>query len=258
MANDPMFILLVGGYMTGKTVSACTFPKPMLYIDWDGNISSAKNAKDKNNKPIISDFDKIEIITLHKDQHIDLDFRTPIEKGGVSGSAPSFVKESLELIKEYNNIIREIKEGKRGPYKTLVIDSLTNMFRVWKENIMAANNIPALRLADYMTLDNVLFSRFIPSIKSLLNVIPFIICVDHEQMDKDEISGAIMEFPVGPSQNMGKNLGKEFHEVWRMKVEGDKYLWRTRKNGLFQCGSRLHLPDPIEANFKSLEGYIGK
>ena len=65
-----------------------------------------------------------------------------------------------------------------------------------------------------------------------------------------------MEFPIGPSKNMGRTMGMAFDEIYRQKIDGEKYVWRTKKNGFFQAGSRLNVPDPIEANFKFLKPYI--
>lgn len=253
-----MLILLVGEYKTGKTVSSCTFPKPLLYLDFDDGLSSVYNAKDKLGKKIVEDTDKIKHISFYKNESNDLTFRTAQEKGGMVGGAPPHTKASVDVMKQYNQTIKDLENGIHGEIQTVVIDSLTAMFRMWKEALMATNGIPALRIADYMTLEQVLFNQFIPTLKTLHKKIPYIILIDHVMMDKDEISGRIIEFPVGPSQNMGKALGKEFDEIWYQQVEGgDSYLWRTRKFGFFQAGSRLALPDPIKpATFQELSKYV--
>ena len=254
-----MLILLVGEYKTGKTVSACTFPKPLLYLDFDDGLSSTFNARDKTGKLIVSDTDKITKVPFFKNEANDLTFKTAQDKGGMIGGAPQHTKSSIDVMKQYNQVIRDLEAGTYGNVQTLVIDSLTAMFRLWKEALMATNGVPALRIADYMTLEQVLFNQFIPTLKTLQKKIPYIILIDHVMMDKDEISGRIIEFPVGPSANMGKALGKEFDEIWYQQVEGggDGYIWRTRKFGFFQAGSRLALPDPIKpATFQELSKYI--
>ena len=86
-----------------------------------------------------------------------------------------------------------------------------------------------------------------------------IVLIDHIDSDKDEITGAISEFPVGPSKNMGKNLGRNFDEIYLQKQEGSDYVWRTRRNGLFQAGSRLNLPELIKpATYEELSKYLPK
>ena len=146
-----------------------------------------------------------------------------------------------------------------NPPVSLVIDSGTTMFRTWKDCILHTNRVPALRIADYGTLEGILFRQFIPTLKSLsADKIKWVILIDHETSDKDEITGILTEFPVGPSANMGRALAKEFDEVWRQQAVTDGYQWKTRKHGLFVgAGSRLHLPDPIKpATFQELQKHL--
>ena len=246
--SEGMLILLAGDYKTGKTVSAGTFPKPALMLDYDNGFSSIKNAKGKDGKLIVPDHDKIDVVNFIRETFSDLDFKTPSKDSGKV--APKHTAESAEFITKHNLVMKALNTdgcyNGKGPYQTLIIDSLTSMFRVWKETILHMNRVPALRIQDYGTLENLLYGQFIPALKAINKKIPYIILVDHIMMDKDEISGRIMEFPVGPSQNMGKGMGKEIDEIWKMEIKGDGRVWRTRKSGLFQAGSRLHLPDPIE------------
>ena len=249
-----MMILLCGEYKTGKTVSACTFPKPMIYFDFDRGLGSAKHTTSKSGEKVVENFEDIHVVDFTRESAAPLEFKTSMQ----GSRAPLHTKESPGMIKRYNDTIKSLFEQKdQEPYQSLVIDSLTTMFRVWKEAILQMNSIPALRIPDYGTLEGILFGQFIPTLKTLNKTIPYIILIDHEAMDKDEVSGKVMEFPIGPSVNQGKALGKEFDEIWRMRVEGGKHVWRTKKSGFFQAGSRLNLPDPIEpATFKTLSKYL--
>lgn len=256
--KDSLLLLISGEYKTGKTISACTFPKPLLLIDYDDGMESVNNAKGKDGKLIISDKDEITQVKFFKNTVNDLSFKTDMK----GMTAPAHTKASIDLISSYNKIIKEIDDTgmyQNKKYETIVIDSLTTMFRIWKEAIMAMNNISALRIPDYGTLETVLYGQFIPSLKTLLltNKVKYIILVDHTDTERDEITGAISEFPIGPSKNMGKNMGIAFDEIYRQRIEGDKYIWRTRKTGFFMAGSRLNVPDGIEANFNNLKQYIG-
>jgi len=250
-----MLILLCGNYKSGKTVSAATFPKPLLYEDWDCGFSSIENTRGKDNKLLIQDRADIIVIPFYRQQVYDLMFQTDMG----SKSAPLHTTEAPVLIKQHNDIIKSLfrdgtYEGKQ--YKTLVIDSLTTMFRVWKEMILRMNNISTLRIPDYGTLETILLGQFIPGLKSLLATgkLEHIILIDHIDMDKDEVSGMLMEFPVGPSRNMGKIIGLQFDEIWVQKKEGFDYVWRTKPTGLFQAGSRLDLPELIKpATYQTLE-----
>ena len=269
-----MLILLCGNYKSGKTVSAATFPKPLLYEDWDCGFSSVQNVRDKTGKLLILDQQDITVIPFYRQQVYDLMFQTDIG----SKSAPLHTMEAPVLLKQHNDIIKSLaKDGCYIPelsilteeqqervkglvsgikYKTLVIDSLTTMFRVWKEMILRMNNISTLRIPDYGTLETILLGQFIPGLKSLLATgkLEHIILIDHIDMDKDEVSGMLMEFPVGPSRNMGKIIGLQFDEIWVQKKEGFDYVWRTKPTGLFQAGSRLDLPELIKpATYQTLE-----
>lgn len=254
-----MLILLCGGYKTGKSVSAATFPKPLLFEDWDCGFSSVQNTRDKAGKLVV-DQSGITVVPFYRQQVYDLMFQTDIG----SKTAPMHTMEAPVLIKQHNDIIKNLsKDGSYNGiiYKTLVIDSLTTMFRVWKEMILRMNNISTLRIPDYGTLETILLGQFIPSMKSLLvtGKIEHIVLIDHIDMDKDEVSGMLMEFPIGPSRNMGKVMGLQFDEIWQQKQEGSDYVWRTKKSGLFQAGSRLDLPEVIKpAMFQTLEDILKK
>ena len=124
---------------------------------------------------------------------------------------------------------------------------------------MRMNNISSLRIPDYGTLENVLLSQFIPSLKSLVGTgkLEYVILIDHIEVEKDEVTGRLMEYPIGPSRNMGKNLGLHFDEIWRQQQEGGEYVWRTKRAGLFQAGSRLDLPEVIKpATFQTLDAIL--
>ena len=256
-----MLILLVGDYKTGKTVSACTFPKPILVLDYDGGMLAAQTTTDKKGEKVVKDYDQITIVPFHKEDVFPLDFTADRTS---KGRMPEYVKASHDLIQKYNEIVKSLaKDGTydgKGPFKTLIIDSLTGLFRNWEEMILKMNGTSQLSIQDYKTLQSVLFGQFIPTMKTLQKKIPFIILIDHEMMEKDELTGRIMQFPVGPSQNMGKMLGREFDEIWRMVVEPNgERAWRTTKDGLFQAGSRLNLPPTIKpATFESLKPYLPK
>ena len=250
-----MIFLICGEYKTGKTVSACTFPKPLLLLDYDNGFLSVPITKDRTGKLVVPDHSEIIRVQFYKSEVQELNFKTDMGKGG--GVAPKYTSVSMEMHKKYNTIVKELYEKKAYQEKkirTLVIDSLTTMFRLWKEAILSVNNIPALRIADYGSLEGILYGQFIPTLRTLVEekIVDNIVLITHIDMEKDDILGSIIEFPVGPSRNMGRNMGLYFDEIYRQKQEGDKYVWRTKKTGFFQAGSRLNVTDGIEAHYKSL------
>ena len=252
-----MLILLCGDYMTGKTISACSFPKPLTLLDFDGNWLSIKKVKGKDNKLLCGDVSQINIGTFTRQTITPISLITDMGKEG-GGSAPTYSSDYMKMLGKYNAFIDELtKKSDKDMPKTLVIDSLSAVVRMWKNAMLRANNIPSLRIPDYGTLESVLFSQFIPTLRALSERIPFIIVTTHLTMDKDALTGRLIEAPVGTSANTGKALGKEFDEVWLQKQEGSDYVWRTRKNGFFQAGSRSNLPDPIKpALYTSIKQYV--
>lgn len=255
-------ILLVGSSMVGKTISSCTWPKPMGLLDYDGNFSSVPRTKDKSGQLIVQDWQKIHVIPMAKTTPSKLNFRTDLK----ATIAPAFAKASLEVYEKYNAIINDL-DTKGGlvinnevvKIKTLVIDSLTTMFTIWQEVVMEMNHVPIPRIADYLTMENQMKSAFIPSLKMLLQakVIDFVVMTAHTQVDKDETTGMVDEFPIGPSKNMGRNIGKYVDDVLFQKIEGGKRIWKTVPVGFFKyAGSRHNIPDGTEALYKNVEQYF--
>lgn len=263
-----MLILICGDYKTGKSVSASTFPKPMLYEDWDNGFRSIRSVN------LNKDISQVDVISFYKKDVYDLSFRTEIGEK----VAPAHTKEAPILVQKHNEIVRSLKQdgcyNGRGPYKTLVIDSLTSMFQVWKEACLKINGVSTLRIPDYGTLETNLIGVFIPTLYSLLGMewdgwqyvkvetkctLEYVVVIDHIDSEKDEITGAVSEFPIGPSKAQGRVLGRHFDEIYRQIVMGGQYTWQTRKTGLLNAGSRMNLPEKITpATFQELSKYLPK
>lgn len=259
----PILALLVGEYKTGKTVSACTFPKPLLFLDWDGGFTSVLHTLDPKGGKVVRDQEGITHIEFIKEGYHNLDFKTSL-----SGSmAPEHTSSVPQMLGKFNEIMKSLSidgcytiDGvKIGPFKTLVIDSLSAMFLIWKDMILNMNKVPHMRVQDYDTLESLLFRQLAPSMKAINKIIPYIILINHVDMDKDELSGRLMEFPIGPSKAMGKKMGRLTDEIWIQKIEGSERVWKTTKDGLLNAGSRLHLPPEIKpARFSTLEDIMRK
>jgi len=250
-----VLFLICGPYKSGKTVSAATFPQPILWEDWDDGFKAVTHF----NKEAVD----VEVVPLYGAEMFDLSFETSMASKG-NQFAPPYTKQGSILTKAHNEVFKELKKDglyKGRKYRTLVIDSLTNAIRAWKETVLQVNSRPSLIISDYLTLENVLYSQFIPSLKALLrqDVFDHIVVVDHIATDKDELTGAIQEFPVGPSVNMGKNMGLHFDEIYLQQLDATGSSWHTRRKGLFVAGSRLNLPPVIKpATFGELSKFLPK
>src|SRR3989304_2151766 len=97
----PKIILEVGPPKTGKTVSACTFPKPLAFMEFDDDgIISVYNAKDAQGNFIVPKEEQKEIdrLVFNKQKTYDLTFLT-LQKGKV---APPHTGEAPALLSRYN------------------------------------------------------------------------------------------------------------------------------------------------------------
>ena len=178
-----MIILIAGDYKEGKTVSACTFPKPLLMLDFNDGMLSIEHTKDKNGNLIVTERDQISTVKFLRYRFYPVTFKTAGEKEFKGQCAPSYTHDANNMWNKCDQIFGELTtdqkisksfidpihtgQEKIGPFRTLVIDSLTDVFRLWDEVVMANNSIPSLRIQDYKTLMLALFNQWIPSIKAL-------------------------------------------------------------------------------------------
>lgn len=260
-----MIFMIAGGYKTGKTVSSGTFPKPMLFFDFDyDGYTSIINTKDKAGTQVVKDIDKITFVHLYREpETFELSMKLDMAKPMAPKYAAAGERTFIELHNHMNSLLKDgtvnlgtlEKPDIKGPFKTIVFDNLTAMFGVWQNTSLKQNNMSSLRLADYGVFDKQFTDVFLPAVRHIPGV-DHVVLLDHTTIDRDEITGAISEYPIGTSKAMGKNMGRLFSEIYYQKVEGDKYVWRTRKTGFFQAGSRLNVPDPCDANYDAIARYI--
>lgn len=263
-----MLVSITADYKTGKTVAAATFieacknpDESILFLDIDNGFGSVKHAVYPDGTMVVPRWEEIIVENFMKSGCKPLYMKTP-DKGQFSiKNAPEYTEESIPLLNRMNLIYQELS-AKKGVYKgkhiiAFIIDSASGLFRLWKDGVINTNKAPGLRIGDYNTMEGMLFSQWIPTLKSLSQWIPWVIVNNHINMDKDEVTGAIQEFPVGPSGPQGRLLGKEFDEIWKMSLDGNIYTWRTKQSGFFRAGSRLSLPDPVKpATYKMLESIL--
>ena len=254
---DGGVILITGDPGSGKTVSACTFPKPALMLDFDDGFKSALNAKDSSGNLIVGDHAEIHVENFVVENVYPLNFATEQKEK----KAPEYTKESVRYMELWNAWAAELaKDGtittsdgtKKGPFKTLIIDPISVMFLVWEDLIMNINKVSSIRKQDYKTLTGLLYKQFIPTLRKIQQKVPWIVLTNHIVMIENE-SDVTLEFPVGPSKAMGRSIARAFDEVWKQERVGDKFIWRTIPHGKFKVArSRTDLKDGIPAVFGSL------
>src|SRR3972149_776665 len=141
-----MEILWCGDPLTGKTTGAVTFPKPMMYLDFDDTFESVLSVKDKSGKRLISDADvkQITVVKFQRKSFTKLNLRT-VQTGNVT---PPHTLEAPAIIDRLNSILDDLMhkkgfEGNGVQYQSLVIDSGTKMFQFWKEALVQNMKQPA-------------------------------------------------------------------------------------------------------------------
>ena len=254
-----MLLLIIGKPFKGKSVSSLSFPRDTVVFDFDGGMASTLKALDKDGTPLIKEANRVHPITFTRDEFYTLEFKTAQEKGSVM---PEFVRQAPKLIEKFNRALKElvttgsvtVDTGEVVTPTTIVFDTLTEMFRVWKEMVLFINKLPSLRISDWGTLENLFFSQFIPSLRILQKRVPYIIVNTHQTVDKDDLTSRIEEIATGCSANKSRELNKVFDEAWQMDRDGDAYVWRTKQTGTLQIGTRTNLPEVIKpATFSTLE-----
>ena len=231
-------LLLLGDPGEGKTVFACSFPGPILLLDFDGKADSAASFY-KGNDALLN---SIEVRDL----------------------SPSLLTDPMiELNKIIDTeLIPQQKSGKLE-YKTIILDSLTTFSKAVLNHIVSSN--PGIKrtsskqglqpgLQDYGILKRE-FSKLIPGLLSLeCNVI----MTGHYVINKDDISGEIARLPSMDGA-FAQQLPVYFKEVWRLYTDKGKRMAQTQSDYKYKCRSQLRgLPEKFDltAGYSALEKYL--
>jgi len=231
-------LLLQGEPGIGKSILSCSFPLPLLLLDFDGKADS----------PAL----------FYKDQPELLD---GIDVRDLSSSL------TKDPIQELNDIIDKelIPQQRDGAmkYKTIVLDSITTFSRAVLNHIVSTN--PGIKrtmskqgvqpgLQDYGILKRE-FAKLIPGILSLpCNVV----MTAHMDVNKDELTGEIIRGPLMDGA-FSAQLPIYFKEVWYMFSEKGKRMCKTQSDYKYKCRSQIPgLPDPLDVTggYEVLKKYL--
>lgn len=229
-ATNYVKALVYGPSSTGKTVFACSFPTPILYMDFDNKISSAAQFY-KNDK------ERLEGITVNQYAKMSRDTR-----------CKQFIADL--------NAIQKLQYAKAElPFKTIVIDSLTTFTSYLLDDYIHVSQKAIKRalegvnaMQDYQLLDKHL-TQIIPGILSLDANVVFI---GHLCIDRDETTGAISNRPL-MSGKFADKLPIFFEEVYVSKVDASgKYMMQTHSDPRTVCRTQRKLPKEIESSYDSI------
>lgn len=231
-------LLILGDPGEGKTVFSCSFPGPILLLDFDGKADSAA--------------------MFYKQDKERLNF---IEVKDYSSSLSNDPINELNMLID-KELIPQQKAGKLE-YKTIIIDSITTFSAAVLQHIVNTN--PGIKrnptkqgvqpgLQDYGILKRE-FKKLIPG---LLSLDCNIIMTGHYSVNKDDLTGEISRQPLMDGA-FAQQLPVYFKEVWRLYTDKGKRMAQTQSDYKFKCRSQINgLPEKfdITEGYKSLEKYL--
>lgn len=230
LSNSQYIKLMVYGESgAGKTCLAGTFPGPIHICDFDGKVNS------------LASF----LRGSAKAGEISYEPYTPVDTRGSSAA-------------NFNNAMSALKKQTPFPFKTLVIDSMTTFSDEGMNYLMAQNpgvkrmatgvvQVPAQQ--DY-GIARIWFKQMI---QAILTFPCNIIFTAHINVEKDELTGAIVRSPMLAGK-LKQELPIYFEEVYRAYSENGKYMLQTKPDKSFGIirSQVPKLPSVIEANYSEI------
>lgn len=225
-------IMVIGGYGTGKSVFASTFPTPGFVYDFDQGIQTYRG----------KDFDY---------EQYSRDW-----------------KGWLKFEKDRIAITKLVTEGK---YKTVVVDSTSSMTDIAMERALqldpkrSATEGPIWNV-HYMLVRNLMEGR----LRQLVDLPCNVVVISHINIIQDQETGAVIDVAPLLTGQLAEKIPGLFDEVYfattkRKQEEGGvtktKWLMQTIPIGFHKARSRLsgmehYLPDFMENNYPALIAHL--
>jgi hypothetical protein len=216
-------VFVLGGYGTGKSVFASTFPTPGFVLDFDDGMLSYRGR--------------------------DWDYET------FEMSGKGWVK--------FESVYRHIKKAaESGKYRTIVLDSATSMTDVAMERALqidpkrSAEGGPIWNV-HYMIVRNLMA----PRLNNLLTFPCNIVVCGHWKVETDQKTGAIISVDPLLTGQLSAKVPGYFDEIYtaftKMRDGKERYILRTVTRGFYKARSRISgpfrlLPDEIPNNYPAL------
>jgi hypothetical protein len=230
-SND-VKLLLYGPSSTGKTITACSFPGPIKYFDFDHKISSAVQFY-KQDQERLKQIDVVQFAPMNQKERMK-----------------AFMGELFK--------IQAIQHAKKPlPFKTLVLDSLTTFTTYLLDDYIHVSQTGMKRpeggvncMQDYQLLQK----HMTQILTGLLSLDCNVIFIAHSQLEKDETTGSITNAVLMPGQLSAK-LPIFFEEVYFAKVDAQgKYMLQTHSDSRTTCRTQRKLPKEIPASYNAIIG----
>lgn len=243
--NTSIAVLLLGPPLSGKTNVAFQFPDP-YFLDCDDKLTNAV-ARNSGKK---------------------FWYDCPLRKLNKEGQ---FV--GVEDILRWEEAVARLKEAGSSPeVKTIVIDSVTSLNAMIFQHILrfpSTAKVP-LQVGGIKVMDQSmwgpyrdLWTRLIMGLRGTGKIV---VCIAHDTVDKDEITGTLSYRPswAGQLKDTGAGL---FTDVWHcesrnvpdttksghMKTE---YFVRTHPTPMMALGNSLGLPREFSFTWEKFKSYL--
>lgn len=254
-------LLVFGGFKTGKTAGACTFPRPNV-IDFDGGLATVAQGwwQQKFGKRAImyetfKESDKTQLGVVKEPHAFD------------------------DACKYFDQCMKPAGTWKgaavgRDMFDTWIIDSGTTLSESTSNKgiyLLGGNRTPGAKSETHgAALKNGLIvlkqqdfgaerSMTEQFVQMLLDTDKHVILICHEKVlynDSDAIIGIV---PLLTGQS-AERIPLKFDEVYRMRLQKVgmemKRTLQTQPDGLVRCGTRMGVPDGTEWNWDALNAAL--
>lgn len=247
--NTSIAVLLLGPPLSGKTNVAFQFPDP-YFLDCDDKLTNAV------------------VRNAGKKFWYDCPLRKAVNK---VGGGTEFV--AVEDILRWEESVSRLKEAGASPdVKTIVIDSVTSLNAMIFQHILrfpSTAKVP-LQVGGIKVMDQSMWGPYrdlwTRLIMGLRGTGKLVVCIAHDTVDKDEITGTLSYRPswAGQLKDTGAGL---FTDVWhcesrnvpdptksgQMKTE---YFVRTHPTPMMALGNSLGLPREFSFTWEKFKSYL--
>jgi len=245
LKNNRLFIILMGKPLTGKSVLASQFPSPW-FIDLDFQLGSINTIR--NRMKLDFDFD---VTQISEEPTEDKDFIDLVGKAFARQSGWRKVKR-----------LSEVLSRKMPQDSTLVLDGLSKSGEMLHTHLRQLTKHTPLQIQDWGT--------FLEEMTSLCDIFaspnakPNVILIAHENIIKNEVTGAIERilYVAGKSAYRLPSLCNEFWyltqstKVLKGGVTKSIRTLQTHGDRMMNAGSRSWMSDIENPTYAKIKPYL--
>jgi len=238
--NTKFVAILYGKPKTGKTILASQFPSPW-FLDMEKGLGSVVAARSM----LGLDFD-FDVTEINNDETDDEDF--------IKLCGKAFTKQDgwTKLKKMSESLVSKMPID-----STLVIDSLTKAGELLLDNIKRVSGRKQMQIQDWGTFKDEILFWFNGLFTGKCNVI----IIAHEQVIKDELTGAIERTLLLPGQSSQRlpSVADEFWYLIKQPVgKKVKRVLQCDGDRITASGSRSWMPNLEAPSYEKIKPYLEK